>query len=129
MKTHVLLIDDDEDELKFITECLNQVNMAFKCTWARSGGQALKQLAYLKPDIIFLDLKMPGTDGFECLDVINQLPHLRDVPIVLHSSVMTDECREMGMKHGATVCLVKPLDAGEFTIVLQELKLGQITVS
>lgn len=129
MKAHILLIDDDEDELKFFTEGLNRVNMPYKCTWANSGGQALKQLAYLKPDIIFLDLRMPEMDGLDCLAAIRQLAHLHDVPIILHSSVMTDDYREKGMRLGATACVLKPVTLEEFAAVLRELHPGEGIVS
>lgn len=121
MKKHVLLIDDDEDELTIFIDALNKVNIPYKCTWARSGEQALKQLAYLTPDIIFLDLNMPCMDGLECLAAIKQQPHLNACPIILHSTTMTADCRDKGIRLGATACLSKADTDSKLTALLAEL--------
>src|SRR5882762_7867987 len=100
MKKHILLIDDDEDEVIMLTDALKQVNMPYKCTWAKSGEQAVSQLAYLTPDLIFLDINMPGMNGFECLAAIKQVPRLQSIPVVLHSSAMSEDYRRRGMELG-----------------------------
>jgi len=108
MKKHILLIDDDEDEVIMLTDALKQVNMPYKCTWAKSGEQAVSQLAYLTPDLIFLDINMPGMNGFECLAAIKQVLRLQGIPVVLHSSAMSEDYRRRGMELGAAACLAKP---------------------
>jgi CheY-like chemotaxis protein len=121
MKKHVLLIDDDEDELTLFIGALNQVNIPYKCTWAKSGEQALKQLIYLTPDIIFLDLNMPGMNGFECLAAIKEQSRLQTCPVILHSTAMTADWRDKGIRLGAAACLAKAGTPSELAVMLAEL--------
>jgi CheY-like chemotaxis protein len=121
MKKHIFLIDDDQDELTLFMDALNHVNIPYKCTWAKTGEQALQQLTYLTPDIIFLDLNMPGMSGFECLAAIKQQPRLKACPVILHSSTMTAECRDKGIRLGAAACLAKSDTPSELAVILEEL--------
>jgi CheY-like chemotaxis protein len=127
MKKHILLIDDDEDEVTILIDALEQLNIPFKCTWAKNGEQAVSQLAYLTPDIIFLDVNMPGMNGFECLAVIKQVPRLQRIPVVLHSSVMSADYRARGIVLGASACLAKPDDISELAEKLRKLITAEAT--
>lgn len=108
MKKHILLVDDNASEVAAFLDALKHVDIPQKCTWAKSGEQALQQLTYLTPDIIFLDVKLPGMDGFECLSAIKQKPTLKDIPVVLHPSELTEQCRQRGIGLGAAACMGKP---------------------
>jgi CheY-like chemotaxis protein len=121
MKKHILLIEDKEDELAIFIDGLNRVNVPNKCTWAKSGEQAIKQLAYLTPDIIFLDFNMSQMNGLDCLAAIKQLPQVQHIPVILHSSAITAELREKAMKLGATICLGKPEMIDKLPGILKEL--------
>ncbi|MDO6430563.1 response regulator [Flavitalea sp. BT771] len=121
MKKHILLIDDDQDELTLFVEALNKVNIPYKCTWAKDGEQALQQLTYLTPDIIFLDINLPGMSGFECLAAIKQRARLQVCPVILHSTNMTADCRDKGIKLGAAACLAKSDTPSELAGILEEL--------
>ena len=120
MKKHFFVIDDDEDEVLLISIALNAMKADCKCTWAKSGEQALKQLQYLKPDVIFIDYNMDGMDGMQCLQAIKSLPSCAHVPLILHSSCMTDQLRSKGLQHGAYQCLQKPDSLNKLMTVLQQ---------
>lgn len=108
MKTHILLVDDDRDELAIFIEALDATGIEYKCTWAKSGEQALSQLQYITPHFIFLDLNLPGMNGFETLGAIKKMPLLTTTPVVLYSNGMTEDAVNKGMALGATGCLQKP---------------------
>jgi CheY-like chemotaxis protein len=107
MTLHVLVIDDDEDELMVITKALESLNIPFKCTWAKDGEQGLKQLPYIAPDIIFVDYQMPGMNGLECLGAIKRMAHCLETPVILHSSAMEQRVQTMGRSLGAAACINK----------------------
>lgn len=121
MKKHILLIDDDEDELALFVDALSQVKTPYKCTWAKNGEQALQQLLYLTPDIIFLDLNMPGMNGLECLDAIKQQSRLQDCPVILQSTALTADWRDKGIRLGAASCITKPDTPSKLASILAQI--------
>jgi signal transduction histidine kinase/DNA-binding response OmpR family regulator len=78
---YVLVVDDDPDILRLLDRELAAAG--FRAVTASGGEQALAQLERETPSAVLLDLVMPPPDGFEVLYRIRELPHLRDVPIVV----------------------------------------------
>jgi CheY-like chemotaxis protein len=115
MMLHVLVIDDDEDELLVISKALESLNLSFKCTWAMSGEQGLKQLTNIRPDIIFVDYQMPGMNGLECVTAIRKLAHCNNSLVILHSSVMDRRVQMMGSELGASACINKSESLSQLT--------------
>lgn len=107
MKKHFFVIDDDEDEMYLINAAVQCINEDYQCAWAKSGEQALEQLQHVVPDIIFLDLRMAGMNGLQCLQSIRKISTLSQVPVILHASYMTDEAKWWGLELGAYDCLTK----------------------
>ena len=124
MKKHFFVIDDDEEEVQLIADALKRMKADCKCTWARTGEQALQQLQYLKPDVIFIDYNMDGMNGIQCLQAIKGLPNCTHVPVVLHSSLMTDQLCSNALKLGAFQCLQKPSSFDKLMTVLEPFTLG-----
>ncbi len=123
MKKHIMLINDDEGKLRFFADLLSPINISYKCTWARTGAQAIKQLQFLKPDIIFLDLNISDAGEPDCLGAIRKLSHLRDVPVILHSA-LTPECIEKGLKADESALMVKPDGVADMTAILAHYDLA-----
>jgi CheY-like chemotaxis protein len=107
MTLHVLVIDDDEDELMVISKALERLNIAFKCTLATSGEQGLKQLPNLRPDVIFVDYQMPGMNGLECVRAIRKLEYCNNTLVILHSTMMEQRIQLLGSDFGASACINK----------------------
>ncbi len=108
MKKHIVLVDDDKDELFIFVEALSILGVSHKCTWANNGEQALSQLQYLVPDFIFLDINLPGMNGFQLLPKIRQDTKLAQVPVILYSNGVDERTAEKYTALGATICLKKP---------------------
>jgi CheY-like chemotaxis protein len=123
MRKHFFVIDDDEEDVQLIFEALRTMKANLKCTWARSGEQALAQLQYLKPDIIIIDYNMHGMNGMQCLQAVKGLVNCKEVPVILHSSAMTEQLRAEGLKLGAYACLQKADSLDRLVTVLQQFAL------
>jgi CheY-like chemotaxis protein len=123
MKRHILLVEDDEDDVSDFMGELNKIEIPCKCTWANSGDHAMSQLAYLMPDIIFLDVNMPGLNGLECLAEIRQIPRLDNVPVVLCSMGQLSSYKEKGIKLGASDCVEKPISSALLADIVRKLAL------
>lgn len=107
MKQHVLLIDDDKEEMEILTDALYKVATNCKCTWAYGSLHALEILKYIKPDIIFIDYAMPKMDGISCIREIRQIIGYTKIPIILYSTVLDEKIFNEAITAGVTSCLRK----------------------
>jgi CheY-like chemotaxis protein len=85
----ILLIDDDEDDRKLFFEAVREVDKAIICVGAGNGNEALlylKDIGNTLPDYIFLDLRMPGLSGQQCLIEIKKDPRLLSVPVIVYTT-------------------------------------------
>ncbi|MBR2520865.1 MAG: response regulator [Oscillospiraceae bacterium] len=93
MKSKLLIVDDDHNMLSMMEQALKPL---YDVTSVSSGEQALRMLAppgtrtAPKPDLIFLDIDMPGMNGYEVLDRLNQDEELKKIPVVFLTG-LTDE--------------------------------------
>jgi len=106
-KAIVLIIDDSPANLKILSDLLDEINLDVFV--AESGRSALKQLQYITPNLILLDVMMPGMDGFEtCLQILAN-PHTKDIPIIFMTSLSEPEYKIKGLQLGAVDYITKPL--------------------
>jgi CheY-like chemotaxis protein len=99
---NILLIDDDEDDQEIFLAALRHVSASVSVIAERNAGVALDKLAarLLAPDLIFLDLNMPGMNGQQFLSAIKKGIELKDIPVIIYStssqSSMIIHTKEMG---------------------------------
>ena len=108
---NVLIVDDSKTELMFLSEMLKKAG--FAVTTAENAEDAQRRLEQAKPDLILMDVVMPGQNGFQVTRAIAKDPELQDVPIIICSSKNQETDRIWGMRQGAKDYLVKPVDAAE----------------
>jgi len=108
MKKCILLIDDDADELEIFSEALAEINRPMSCIHSQGAAAALTVLNIVKPDYIFLDVNMPGINGFKCLEEMKKIRSLSDVPIIFYSNWITDDIYKKAIEAGASACIKKP---------------------
>jgi signal transduction histidine kinase/DNA-binding response OmpR family regulator len=106
----ILVIDDDKDIRTVITEILDQ--SGYEVFTASSGQQGLDLAAQMVPNLIILDLMMPGMDGWTVLTKLQHKPALADIPVIILSGASG---LEMAMSLGAAAVLFKPVDAHQLT--------------
>lgn len=82
----VLLVDDQPDALRLFARMLSSADRRYSILRAKNGRRALSLLRERRPDLMLLDLIMPGMDGFQVLQEKSQDPAIRDIPVVIISS-------------------------------------------
>ena len=115
----VLLVDDEEHALKLYEAVLASEGIA--TVRARDGAEALESFHRFKPDVVVLDVMMPGIDGFEVCKRIRRMPEGSTVPILMVSALGDRKSRVKGLASGASDFLDKPIDKVEFVARLSNL--------
>ena len=115
----ILIVDDDafiRRPLEFILR-----EEGFEPYTASDGEECLLRVADLRPDLIFLDVMMPGCDGFAVCGALKCHPHLRDVPVILLSARGMESDRQRGLDVGATDFMTKPYSPTDLVRRVREL--------
>jgi len=107
----VLVVDDSKTELMFLTDLLHGNGMSVRT--AESGEEALKRLADAKPDLILMDVVMPGQNGFQLTRSILRTPAYADIPIIMCTSKSLETDRVWGLRQGAKDYITKPVNPQE----------------
>jgi twitching motility two-component system response regulator PilH len=116
---NVLIIDDSKTELMFLTNLLQKNSMTVRT--AEGADEAFKQLAEAKPDLILMDVVMPGQNGYQLTRAISRSPEYAGIPIILCTSKSLETDRVWGMRQGARDYVTKPVDANELLSKIKAL--------
>jgi twitching motility two-component system response regulator PilH len=115
----VLIVDDSKTELMFMTDLLTKKGFAVRT--AENAEEAFRRLAEEKPDLILMDVVMPGQNGFQLTRSISRDPLYADVPIIMCTSKNQETDRVWGMRQGARDYITKPLDTEELLAKIKAL--------
>ena len=107
----ILVVDDSKTELAHLSDLLGKRGFAVRT--AENGEDAMRRLGEEKPDLILMDVVMPGQNGFQLTRAITRDPRFTDVPVILCTSKNQETDRVWGMRQGARDYIVKPVDATE----------------
>lgn len=107
----ILLVDDSKTELHHLSELLTK--RGYKVRTAENGDEAMRRLAEEKPDLILMDVVMPGQNGFQLTRTITRDPLFADVPVIMCTSKNQETDKVWGRRQGARDYVVKPVDADE----------------
>ncbi len=117
--TKVLVVDDSKTELMFLTDLL--VKNGFTVKTAENAEDAFRRLAEDKPELILMDVVMPGQNGFQLTRAISRNPLYADVPIIMCTSKNQETDRVWGMRQGARDYITKPVDSTELMAKIKAL--------
>lgn len=109
---NILLVDDDADDRKLFFEVTGEIDRAITCVAAASAQEALvylRNVDHVLPDFIFLDLRMPGLSGQECLKEIKMDNRLASVPVVVYTTSRDEKESILLKKLGAAHFMSKPV--------------------
>lgn len=105
MVKKVLIIEDDKFLRELIARKLSE--SGFDILEAIDGEEGLKMIKDVKPELILLDLILPGIDGFEVLSLMKEDQDLKSIPVIILSNLGQREDVEKGLKMGAVDYLIK----------------------
>jgi len=107
----VLVVDDSPTERYFLTDVL--AKNGFSVSTAENGEDALAKIKADKPQLILMDIVMPGQNGFQVTRSISRDPETQDIPIIICTSKGQETDRIWGLRQGARDYIVKPIDPQE----------------
>lgn len=107
-KQKILIIDDDNNIAELISLYLTKE--CFETRIVNDGEQALKEFTAFQPDLLLLDLMLPGIDGYQ---VCREIRHSSDVPIIMFSAKGETFDKVLGLELGADDYIIKPFDSKE----------------
>jgi signal transduction histidine kinase len=122
----ILLVDDTPTNLKVLAEALH--GQGWKTLMAADGESAIEQVEYLRPDLILLDVMMPGIDGFETCRRLKANPDTQDIPVIFMTALSDTVDKVRGLELGAVDYVTKPFQHEEVIARTKlHLRLSQLT--
>jgi len=115
----VLVVDDSPTELHVLTQYLH--NAGHQTLTAADGQEGLEAARREKPDLILMDVVMPGLNGFQATRKISRDPEIGHIPIVMITTKDQETDREWGLRQGARAYLVKPVSEDQLLGVVGEV--------
>ncbi len=107
----VLIVDDKPTNLEIVENYLKESD--FTTLIATSGESALKRISYIQPDMILLDVLMPGIDGYETCRILKSNEKFKDIPVIFMTGLADAEHKVKGFAEGAVDYITKPVQKEE----------------
>ena len=107
----ILVVDDSKTELHHLSDVLGK--RGYTVRTAENGEEAMRRLEEEKPDLILMDVVMPGRNGFQLTRAITRDPRFSGVPVIMCTSKNQETDKVWGMRQGARDYIVKPVNAEE----------------
>jgi CheY-like chemotaxis protein len=117
--THVLVVDDYPDALEIWAIYLR--SLGYRVSMAADGAEAIEQAERLRPDIIVLDLELPGVSGFEAARRIRSLPETEHIPLIAATGYSHSRQLQLARDAGFDRVVVKPCDPDWLVAEIEEL--------
>ena len=117
MSNKILVIEDDPNALRLIEYALEQEG--YQTVSAKDGLEGVRKAQDESPDLIILDIMLPGLDGYDVCHELRQKPETSILPILITSAKARQEDRNVGIRLGADDYLTKPIDP---SIVVDKVK-------
>ena len=116
-----ILICDDEPSLRELMRLSLETGAGYSFVEAGDGSEAIETLESARPDLILLDVMMPGTNGIAVLEHLRADPELSDIPVIVVSAFASPADRQRALEAGATRFVKKPFDPEALRSLVEEL--------
>jgi twitching motility two-component system response regulator PilH len=115
----ILIVEDSPTERQFYLETLSK--QGYQCVCAENGDEAILKSKSEKPDLILMDVVMPGTNGYQATRAITRDEATKHIPVIVCTSKNQETDRIWGMRQGAKDYLIKPVDPKELLAKIASL--------
>ena len=105
----IMLVEDDVD-IQLITRLSLEIGGGYEVRVCGSGAEAVQSAAAYAPDLILLDMMMPGMDGLATMEALRKLPELAATPVVFFTADTQDQIRQNLLRRGALDIIIKPIE-------------------
>ena len=116
---HILIIDDSPTDVRVFTTLLERAG--HRVSSAGSAEQGIEMVRRLRPDLVIMDVIMPGMNGFQATRALTRDPATQDVPILIITTKSMETDRVWGLRQGARDFLTKPVGEKELLARIQNL--------
>jgi twitching motility two-component system response regulator PilH len=114
----IMIVDDSPTEVHVMKTALEK--HGFQTMSAADGTECLSLVREVQPDLIFMDVVMPGLNGFQATRTLSRDPKTKSIPVVMVSTKDQESDRIWGMRQGAVDYLVKPVDSADLVAKANE---------
>jgi DNA-binding response OmpR family regulator len=114
----VLIIDDEKLLVK--STCMALTHFGFEVKGALDGEEGLRAALEYKPDVILLDIMMPGMDGWQVLEKLKDNGETKRIPVVIFTAREYSNGKALGLKNGAADYVAKPFEPQELAEILNK---------
>jgi twitching motility two-component system response regulator PilH len=115
----ILIVDDSPTERHVLNDMLTKAG--FVVVASDNGEDAIHKSKQLKPDLILMDVVMPGLNGFQATRAISRDPETKSIPIIMCTSKSQETDKIWGLRQGARDYIVKPFDRDELIAKIQAM--------
>ena len=105
----ILIVDDSPTEVHVMTKALEK--HGYRTAAAADGAEGVRLAREMSPDLIFMDIVMPGMNGYQATRTLTREEATRHIPVIMCTSKGQETDRIWGMRQGAHDYIVKPIDA------------------
>ena len=105
----ILIIDDSATDRQYLLEVLSK--QGYECVTAQGGDEGIEKSKTERPDLVIMDIIMPGTDGYKATCVIAHDDATKHIPVIMCTSKNQETDKVWAMRQGAKDYIVKPIDA------------------
>ncbi len=111
MKKAILIVDDETNNIELLSTFLTMTG--YSALSAANGKEAIETASKLKPDLIIMDIHLPGIDGLTATELLKKNPDTGHIPIVVVSGYGLPEDKKMASEAGCDEYLTKPFDLAQ----------------
>jgi twitching motility two-component system response regulator PilH len=116
---NVLVVDDSPTDLKYLTDILSK--NGYQVTTAANAEEGLTKAKQLKPDLVLMDVVMPGQNGFQATRALTKDEATKHIPVIICTTKGQETDKLWGMRQGARDYIVKPITAADLLAKISAL--------